>query len=133
MEKKSFEELEEQIRKLKPLKFKNIIPENYKETIKLLIKGNSTYLDSDKTPQCRSNRSRGLRDIYRTVLYYHPDISFEDVVNETCKKSSSMFCDDTKQTVFYSYGYYSTNDKRHIQVRISQTPYYIENVYRKSN
>lgn len=130
MVKKSFEELERDIRKLKPLKFKNIIPENYKETIKLLLNGNPTYLNSDKTPQCGVNRSRGLRDIYRTVLYYHPDISFKDVFNETCNRASSQFCDDTNQTVFERY--YSTKYKDQVQVRIGRTPYYIENVFTKS-
>ena len=59
MEKKSFEELEKEIRKLQPLKFRIQTPKNYKETIKLVINGTPTYLNSDKTPQCLANRSSG--------------------------------------------------------------------------
>jgi len=131
MEKKSFEELEKEIRKLKPLKFRIQTPKNYKETIRLLVGGTPTYLNSDKTAQCGSNRSRGLRDIYRTVLYYHPNTSFKDVFNETCNTASSMFCDDTDQTVFMPR--YRTKQKNKVQVRIGRTPYYIENLLTKKN
>ena len=127
MEKKSFEELEKEIRKLQPLKFRIQTPKNYKETIKLVINGTPTYLNSDKTPQCLANRSRGLRDIYRTVLYYHPDISFKEVFNEACNTAASMFCYNTNQTVFMPR--YGTKQKSQVRVRIGRTPYYIENLF----
>lgn len=132
MARKSFEKLEEEIRKLKPLKFKDITPKNYKETVKLLIRGIPTYLNSDKTPQCGAYRFRGLRDIYRTVLYYHPETSFEDVFNETCENGSSSFCNETNQTVFYNNYKTSIKVRPNVQVRIGRTPYYIENL-KKSN
>lgn len=131
MEKKSFEELEKEIRKLQPLKFRIQTPKNYKETIKLVINGTPTYLNSNKTPQCTVNRARGLRDIYRTVLYYHPDISFKEVFNETCNTASGMFCDDTNQTVFTPL--YGTKQKSQVQVRIGRTPYHIEDLFIKKN
>jgi len=132
MARKSFEQLEEEIRKLKPLKFKDIIPISYKETIRLLIGGTPTYLNSEKKPQCGVNRSRGLRDIYRTVLYYYPETSFKDVFNETCNNGSSSFCNETNQTVFHPVYRTYTSDKPNVQVRLGRTPYYIENL-KKSN
>lgn len=108
------EEIEKDLKKLKPIRFKK----DYKATsLKNVIEdalrndsdticGLSTYHLNNKL-QCEGSdnykshvRLRGIADLYRLARNYYPNTKLKEVVN-LLKNRQRQYCTTTHQTVYY--------------------------------
>lgn len=94
-------EIQKELDKLKPLRFspKKDKPKSIKECVKRMINGEATYMNSDTSPQCQTNRYRGIADMYRLSKHYFPTTQLHTILDYLSNKKTN-FCTTTNQNVY---------------------------------
>jgi len=99
----SLEEVEEDLKTLKPIRFKTLDfnPKTIKNVLdNLLINKAATYSVEGRI-QCEGKRSRGVADMYRLCRYYFPEVTLKQVYKALRSRTiGCSFCYTTNQDVY---------------------------------